>query len=183
MPEIALQNIDPNVRAFLLMIQRAEGTYRAADPYKVLYGFGRFENFARHPNIRVPFFNPRTGRADYSTAAGAYQINYPTYVSLGMTGFTRQQQDQGAIDLLKRSGAYPYVMAGDLAKAISKASGTWASLPGSTAMQHTVAYNTLKDYFYSMLSLVAANPLKSLAIAGGIIYLLWSARNKKKLYI
>lgn len=116
--------------------------FEAAGDYQVIYGGRRFTDFSRHPNVRVPFHNPRkagAGNNDFSTAAGAYQINFPTYsefsVKLGLYDFSPATQDAIAIALLKSSGAYNAAMQGDMARAINLASGRWASLPGSTAGQ------------------------------------------------
>src|SRR5258708_5075220 len=51
MTDIALKNINPNLRAFLLMIQRAEGTYKFTNPYHVIVGGGQFTDYSKHPDI------------------------------------------------------------------------------------------------------------------------------------
>ena len=160
------------------MIQRAEGTSVYLDPYKVLFGGGSFQDLSKHPNKRIPFYNPATGKQDISTAAGAYQINLPTYNWLKMKDFSKVSQDNAAIELLHKNGAYPYVIKGDLPNAIKKAAASWASLPGSTAKQKTIAFTVLKKYFDSMLSKVKNNPGTALLFAAAVFFLLNSRKFK-----
>lgn len=128
-----------NVRAFLAMIRRFESNGK----YNVLYGGGTFDSYAQHPDVKVPFTNPKTGRADYSTAAGAYQINYPTWNLIlskaGSGDFSPASQDAAAVWLLKLNGALDPIMQGDFATAIELASKTWASLPYTDSMQNHVS--------------------------------------------
>lgn len=124
------------VSAFLGLVR----SFEANGDYSVLYGGGHFADFSTHPNVRVPFHNPATGRDDVSTAAGAYQINYPTFLeisrSTGLTDFSPETQDEMALWLLKKTGAYNALVAGDVEQALRLASSRWASLPGSTARQN-----------------------------------------------
>jgi muramidase (phage lysozyme) len=133
----------PNVKAFLAMIKKFESN----GEYNILYGGGHFSKFDKHPNIRVPFFNPKTGKNDFSTAAGAYQINHPTYLTLQAlpnipSDFSARSQDLMAVALLKMRGALGFVVAGDFGRAVLAASGTWASLPYSDSGQNKQGYNT-----------------------------------------
>jgi lysozyme len=61
-----------NLRAFLIMIQYAEGTF-GKDAYNKLFGGGLFTDFTRHPNTVISKWGIK------STAAGAYQILFGTW--------------------------------------------------------------------------------------------------------
>jgi lysozyme len=142
---VALGNA--NVRAFLDMIARFESGGR----YDIIYGGGTFTSYASHPNVRIPFFNPATGKQDISTAAGRYQINKPTYnliaPALGVSDFSPESQDEMAAGLLYLRGALDAVERGVFFTAIKAASGTWASLPMSESGQPKAAYQTaLNEY-------------------------------------
>ncbi|WP_431825291.1 glycoside hydrolase family 24 protein [Burkholderia sp. F1] len=127
-----------NVQAFLRMIRVGEGT-AGPNGYTTLFGGGQFSSFSAHPNVRNPFFNPRTQKMDISTAAGAYQINYPTWTdiqaALSLPDFSPASQDIGACWLIQRDGALADVVNGAVDAAISKCAGTWASLAGSSSGQ------------------------------------------------
>jgi muramidase (phage lysozyme) len=147
---------DQRLAAFLALIRKFESGGR----YDVLYGGGTFDSFDAHPNVRVPFDNPKTGKSDYSTAAGAYQINFPTWrdeiqPALGLQSFTPADQDASAVWLLQQSGAYNAVLKGDLDTALRRASKRWASLPYSTAQQQPRALQVALDTFTDYLSTIA----------------------------
>lgn len=131
----ALNN--PNVRAFLAMIRKFESN----GDYAILYGGGHFNDFSKHPNVRVPFFNPKTKKNDFSTAAGAYQINMPTYKTLMLLpnmpkDFSPRSQDILAVALLKTRGSLVHIISGNFNQAVRIAAKTWASLPYSPDMQN-----------------------------------------------
>lgn len=132
-----------NVKAFLALIRRLE----SGDNYGIIYGGSKFTDFSAHPNIRIPFHNPRRsgdGLNDYSTAAGAYQITYPTWLTIQavafLPDFSPKSQDEAAVWLLQSRGVLNHIIAGNFTDAIRKASPTWASLPFSDAGQNPVAY-------------------------------------------
>ncbi len=134
-PNTAQQN--PNVQAFLAMIRHFE----SGGDYSILYGGGHFTDFSTHPDIRVPFINPASGKSDYSTAAGAYQINYPTWLVWSAVpgapdDFSQASQDYLAVVGLQLDGALPDIIAGNFAAAVDLVSDTWASMPDSTAQQN-----------------------------------------------
>lgn len=136
-----------NVRAFLALLRR----YESAGKYDVVYAGGTFSDFSAHPKIRVPFFNPRTGKNDYSTAAGAYQITYPTWLTIQavafLPDFSPSSQDAAAVWLLKIRGALGYIVDGDIDNALRVASRTWASLPYTESGQaHINAPTALAFY-------------------------------------
>ena len=117
-----------NLKAFLIMIQYAEGTF-GKDGYRKLYGGGFFNDLSMHPNT------PVTKWGITSTAAGAYQILNKTWnelqAKLKLPDFSPLSQDKAAIELIKRRKALEDVMAGRFAQAIQKCRKEWASLPGA----------------------------------------------------
>lgn len=144
---------DSHLNAGLALIRKFESGSR----YDVLYGGATFDSFDAHPNVRVPFHNPKTNRDDYSTAAGAYQINFPTWSSeiqpaLGLQSFTPADQDAAAVWLLQKENAYAPLLAGDIDTFLRRASRRWASLPYSTAQQHPQALQAALDTFTDFLS-------------------------------
>jgi muramidase (phage lysozyme) len=117
-----------NIRAFLIMIQHAEGTY-GKDGYRKLYGGGYFNDYTKHPNTKV------TKWGITSTAAGAYQILSKTWAELQaklkLPDFGPVSQDKAAIELIRRRKALEDIYAGRFAQAIAKCRKEWASLPGA----------------------------------------------------
>ena len=136
---IADSQATKNVNAWLWLIRRCEGT-SGPDGYNLLFGGQRFKDLRRHPNIRVPF-TQSDGTQTWSTAAGAYQILYRTWLSvssaLRLTDFSPSSQDQAAIELTRRRGALDAVKEGDIERAIDLCAAEWASLPGSRYGQPT----------------------------------------------
>lgn len=130
-----------NLRAFLEVIKYAEG----GAGYDTLFGYGTFHSYERHPNVRVPF------RDTFSTAAGPYQINWPTYRDfaerLGLSDFTPETQDRIAVEIIRSEGALDDVYAGRFADAIAKLGGRWASFPSSPADQPVRPLATLLAVF------------------------------------
>lgn len=124
----ALATPAANLKAFLTMIQYAEGTY-GSNAYRMLFGGGLFSDYSAHPNIAV------TRGGITSTAAGAYQILYRTWTdiqqSLGLPDFSPLSQDRAAIALISRRGALEDVLAGRFETALYKCRKEWASLPGA----------------------------------------------------
>lgn len=134
---------DPNVRAFLEVIKDAEGTSKANDPYSVFGGSvkNQLESLDKTPSFTKWGFKQTDGKKNRSSATGAYQFIAPTWRELqkqyGFDDFTPRTQDLGAIALLQKNGALPYILSGDFNTAVKKANGTWASLPGSPHAQRT----------------------------------------------
>lgn len=134
-----------NLDAFLTAIAISEGTeFIGNHGYNVIVGSTPahphlFESYADHPRIAV-----RLSPALSSTAAGRYQILerfYDAYkVSLHLPDFSPNSQDTIATQMIRERHALADVLAGRLEAAVTKCSGTWASLPGSPYNQHT---NTL----------------------------------------
>ena len=155
---VAAQSTPENrLAAFLALIRQFEARGR----YDILYGGGAFSDYSTHPNVRVPFHNPRKpgdGNNDFSTAAGAYQINFPTYTDfagrLGVNDFSPETQNAIATAILKQSGAYDAIIAGDIPGALQLASKRWASLPGSTAGQNPQSQITAMATFDKWLATI-----------------------------
>ena len=117
-----------NVAAFLWMIRSCEGTANA-NGYRTLFGYEYFNDFSKHPNRAV------TKGGYTSTAAGAYQILYKTWLFVNtrveLPDFSPESQDIAAVELIRYRGALGDVMTGDIRSAIQKCNKEWASLPGS----------------------------------------------------
>ena len=151
---------DQNVAAFLAVIQFSEGTSRAPDPYAVCYGYRHtIRDFSDHPAIAEGWGGESIDKlgpmykGKVSTAAGAYQIIKPTWVgakkALGLTDFSGDSQDRACVWLIKQAGALGDVKEGLFSTAVGKCSGTWASLPGSTAKQPTQRFAALRNTYTS----------------------------------
>ena len=143
----------PNVLAFLKAIRLGEGT-SGQNGYYTLFGGQPFLEVDTHPAVR--FYEThdefiRNGKLDYTTAAGAYQITYSTWRRLcklyPFTDFSPQTQDEMAVALIAGRGALENIKAGQLATAVSKCAGEWASLPGSTAGQRTESYAAVEKVY------------------------------------
>jgi muramidase (phage lysozyme) len=137
-----------NVYAALEAIKWAEGTARDPDPYSVCYGYRyRITNFADHPKALGLWHGESLNNlgpayaGKVSTAAGAYQIIYPTWVgckrALGLRDFSPAAQDAAAVYLLKKRGALQLIEAGRMREALPLMAKEWASMPASTAGQPT----------------------------------------------
>lgn len=142
--------------AALYMIRCCEHLQKdvlANEDYSVFYGGTHFTNFADHPCITgekkgvplPPDWCKKLGFTDgkcVSTAAGAYQFTKPTWqqyrtVPPYLTDFSRENQDEACRRALRSIGASAFFMEGDMDHGLRLASRMWASLPGSTAGQHT----------------------------------------------
>lgn len=136
--------LSSNMKAFLFMIRKCEGT-AGANGYKTLFGGKLFGFFAMHPNVRVPF-----GKT-YSTAAGAYQFLFSTWervrIKLNLPDFSPASQDLGAIELIKEKGAYNDVLNGNFTTAVSKVRKVWASLPGAGYGQPEKSLSSVTNYY------------------------------------
>lgn len=144
-----------NLQAFQYAVRRSEhnaADVAAGDDYRTFYGGARFNDLSDHPVLTgelrgVPLPEEWCRRLGYSdgkcvsTAAGAYQINRPTWLDAREWGprledFSPASQDEAMRRLLEHDGVLPLVEAGAWHDAVSAASKRWASLPGSKAGQH-----------------------------------------------
>ena len=136
------------------MIRHSEGTDKAPDPYRVVFGYGHtIVDLSDHPactgewdGVSIAFLGPQYA-GEISTAAGAYQINRPVWINLKrrllLPDFTGPSQDAAAIELIREKGALDLVNGGEAAAAINLCHPVWASLPGSTAGQPTASFADL----------------------------------------
>jgi muramidase (phage lysozyme) len=84
---------------------------------------------------------------EVSTAAGAYQIIKPTWVTLALRlrlpDFEPASQDAAAVELIREAGALSLINSGQFVEAILKCRNIWASLPGSTSGQPQTVMSSL----------------------------------------
>lgn len=150
-----------NTAAFLAGLRLGEGT-AGTNGYQILMGGGIMDSYADHPANRgwrgTPLSDKLCALAGYgpgcvSTAAGAYQINKPTWTrlaaKLGLSDFSPASQDAAALQLIAEKGALGDVQAGRLASAIAKVSKVWASLPGAGYGQREVSLADFANQFES----------------------------------
>lgn len=169
---VKVQEPNPNVQAFLHMIAFAEGTLRAPDPYRVVYGYtktiagidqiiGTVDDFKDHPTItgewkgeRLPAEMCRRAGLSagcVSTAAGKYQFIRPTWrglkSKLGLSDFSPMNQDRAAVGLIDEVKALRLVVAGNFELAVLACSTKWASLPGTDEGQPERKMEELKRVY------------------------------------
>jgi len=133
-----------NVRAFLAVIRRGEGTADAGG-YTRLFGGEQFTSLADHPRRLV-------SKSGYkSTAAGAYQFLESTWDEtrrvMGLTDFSQASQDRGAVGRIAFRGALADVLAGRFEDAVRKCAKEWASLPFSPYGQPTISLATAQTVY------------------------------------
>ena len=155
--------LNGNLKAFLQVIRHCEGT-AGPNGYRTLFGGKLFDSFDRHPAVYTEF--TLKGKKYTSSAAGAYQFLKRTWDSLvkqnGFKDFSPDNQDQGAVALIRGRGALRDVEEGRFEAALTKCNREWASLPGSPYGQpvKTVAYcKQIYEQFggeYMVAPLVAA---------------------------
>jgi muramidase (phage lysozyme) len=148
--EYPLTPANGNMTAFLALIRHSEGTDRAPNPYAVTFGYKfTITDFSNHPAaLGWPGY---AYQGAISTAAGAYQIIRSTWLScqrkMNLSDFTPPSQDSAAVLLIAEAGAMHLVDAGQIPEAITKCSGLWASLPGSTSGQPQSPLAALIDVY------------------------------------
>ena len=160
-------DMNNNLAAFLQAIRYGEGT-SGANGYATLCGGDLFDSYEAHPASRgwrgLPLSDSMCAGAGYgpgcvSTAAGAYQINRPTWNrlqgSIGFGDFSPARQDAAAIQLIKEKGALADVQAGRIASAVNKCKKIWASLPGAGYGQHEVGMATFQNKYINAGGVVA----------------------------
>lgn len=153
----------PNVLAFLDMLAVSEiGTEMLSMPetddgYKVIVGstpesLRLCSNYDDHPQEFVKF-NHGHGASITSSAAGRYQFLARTWDSLArdmrLEDFSPENQDRGAIELIRECGALTLIRNSRIADAVDHCAHTWASLPGAGYGQHENKLNALL-YAYGM---------------------------------
>jgi lysozyme len=120
--------ITPKRRALLNTIRFAEGTWKQGEAgYRTLYGGGRFNSLARHPEQVVV-------KRYTSAAAGAYQFLPGTWREasnkLQLESFEPRNQDQAALYLIDRRGMLQHIDRKGLTReAMAVLAKEWASFP------------------------------------------------------
>lgn len=144
-----------NRSAFLDMLAWAEGTstskFTHDNGYDVIVGGldspDTFTNYADHPCILVTV----NASGLKSTAAGRYQPLCRIWkfykAKLGLQDFGHASQDAVAIQQIRECKALDDVDSGNIADAIAKCSGIWASLPGNNYGQHQQQVAQLIDHY------------------------------------
>lgn len=129
-----------NTQAYLRMLQQAEGTYKGVggNPYATAFGGGQLPDLSQHPRT-LHSFTQTDGKPNKTSAAGAYQFLGSTWDDvagkLGLQDFGPRSQDLAALELMRRNGSLPDVLAGNFGQAVKKDGKTWASLPSSPYAQ------------------------------------------------
>jgi murein DD-endopeptidase MepM/ murein hydrolase activator NlpD len=157
--EAALNLDDVKVMAFLDLIAWAEGT---GDRYDIQFTGSSFTGDTHPRQIRC-------SEGLCSDAAGRYQFLSTTWDGLGLPDFSPSSQDKGAIALLKSSGAYDLILAGDIEGAVCKAGPVWASLPCNDYNQPQKSTDDLKAKYAEFLEKRKAIAPVSGAVSGGWI--------------
>lgn len=134
------QGLTPNLAAFLDTIAFSEiGPALIAlsdNGYNVEVGSTAhnpilFSDYTNHPHVLDTALD--------STAAGRYQIIWPTFEDykaiLGLPDFSPASQDAIAMQLIRECKAQIFINEGQLNNAIFLCSRRWASFPGSTSGQ------------------------------------------------
>lgn len=165
----ALPGFDP-IDAFLWAIRKSEHSdsdVESGADFGTYYGGRRFVDFSNHPVLTgemkgVPLSASTCVAAGFSpgcvsTAAGAFQINLPTWRDVNAWGptlpdFTPESQTEAARRILDHDGISDYILAGEYENAIAMAGNRWASLPTSKAKQSRRSFEFVLDKFYEGLS-------------------------------
>lgn len=116
-----------NVVAFLRAIRAGESS-QGPDAYSMLVYGGSFSDFSTHPKV----FKPIPGSTLKTSAAGAYQITYTTWLWLkvlaNVNDFTPASQDKMAVAYLRKLGALQDLLDGNYAAAIDKCRDVWEAI-------------------------------------------------------
>ena len=121
----SVSSVDSNIGAFLAVIRQGE----SSGDYSAYVSFGARDSFydnSGHPietGEKGYVIRPDTG--ELTSAAGAYQIVYSTWLTVRQPDFSPYSQDNAAIELIKRRGAYFDIIAGDIASAVPKLRNEW----------------------------------------------------------
>ncbi|WP_027711500.1 glycoside hydrolase family 104 protein [Dickeya chrysanthemi] len=141
---------NPNARAYLDAISKAEGTAGYMNNgYNTLFGGEQFANMSDHPRIMKPF-TQTDGVQNKTSAAGRYQFTQKSWdeaaSALGLTDFSPRSQDMAALWLIQRAGQLDNVVNGDFMSATNGLGGVWASLPSSPYAQPKRSQEDMANY-------------------------------------
>lgn len=151
-------------KVFLDFIAMMEGTYgRGDDGYNVSFGGKTFNNgLAYHPNIQQPFMQT-DGRMNTSGAAGRYQFINRTWGGLsnqlGLTDFSKEAQDRGALELIRQNGALDAVRSGNWQQAVGRLGNEWASFPSSGHPQNHRSWQQTEQMWNRALEINSNKPI------------------------
>lgn len=126
--------------------------YSAPYPFNIFVGQRNVNldpsSLSGHPGIQVRW-NPNFKT---SSAFGRYQITVGTAALYNITDFSPRGQDAGAEAMMQDLNMVVPAMDGNLALAMARGSGTWASLPGANNPgQHAMSMAQAKSVFQNAL--------------------------------
>jgi lysozyme len=164
--------ITANQSAFLTLVSHSEGTFLAADAYRCCYAFRHtIADLSYHPAVLRPngtrewageslaSLGPQY-EGEVSTAAGRYQMNKHWWLvaqgACGLPDFSPASQDAAALWLIKQNQALALIDAGQIAEAIHRCRGIWASFPGGNSGQPEAALSACLGAFTNAGGLLAA---------------------------
>ncbi|ENG6270891.1 glycoside hydrolase family 104 protein [Yersinia enterocolitica] len=141
---------DPNVRQYLEVLSKAEGTASYANSgYNTMFGGDQFYDNSDHPR-QLKDFTQTDGTKNKTSAAGRYQFTSSSWddaaKALNLTDFSPRSQDLAALFLIQRAGQLENVTNGNFADATSGLGGVWASLPSSNYAQPKRSWEEIQGY-------------------------------------
>ncbi|MHA3362708.1 glycoside hydrolase family 24 protein [Yersinia enterocolitica] len=141
---------DPNVRQYLEVLSKAEGTASYANSgYNTIFGGDQFYDNSDHPR-QLKEFTQTDGTKNKTSAAGRYQFTSGSWddaaKALNLTDFSPRSQDLAALFLIQRAGQLENVTNGNFADATNGLGGVWASLPSSNYAQPKRSWEEIQGY-------------------------------------
>lgn len=141
---------DPNVRQYLDVLSKAEGTAGYANSgYNTMFGGDQFYDSSDHPR-QLKEFTQTDGAKNKTSAAGRYQFTSDSWddaaKALNLTDFSPRSQDLAALFLIQRAGQLENVASGNFADATGGLGGVWASLPSSNYAQPKRSWEDIQGY-------------------------------------
>ncbi|HEN3610108.1 TPA: glycoside hydrolase family 104 protein [Yersinia enterocolitica] len=151
-PQNSLNSLvdDPNVRQYLDVLSKAEGTASYANSgYNTMFGGDQFYDNSDHPR-QLKDFTQTDGTKNKTSAAGRYQFTSSSWddaaKALNLTDFSPRSQDLAALFLIQRAGQLENVTNGNFADATSGLGEVWASLPSSNYAQPKRSWEEIQGY-------------------------------------
>lgn len=149
----------PEIQAAIDAIGKGEGTFQNGQRiYNKIFGGRRVGLTPEHPQIYVPFTDPRTGKRTTSSAAGVGQFLAKTWrgvdASLGGLDFNSpHDQLLGMVELMRQRGMITPLLNGQTRQAFRNGKDEWASLPGSPYKQPTQNESKMLAFYQQRLGL------------------------------